>query len=134
MSNETEKRITNFYWPSIKGDWKIFRSNSHFGNTAQNLECCEETYFSWNIPSSIKDWALYNYGFQTCLDSLEISSIESVEIIRMLKSSEDNSNKMEVDSCKNWFSNSNNYLELMKTAAGISNETLAGAYIKSRKY
>ena len=39
---------------------------------------------------------------------------------------------MEVDSSKNWFSNPNSYLELMKTAAGISNETLADAYIKSR--
>ena len=132
MSNEREKKNTNFYWPSIKGDWKIFRNNSHFGNTAQKLEWCEETHFAWNIPSSINDCALYNYGFRTCLDSLEISSIESVEIIRTLKSSEDNSNKMEVESSKNWFSNSNSYLELMKTAAGISNETLADAYIKSR--
>ena len=39
---------------------------------------------------------------------------------------------MEVDSGKNWISNSNSYLELIKTAAGISNETLADAYIKSR--
>ena len=39
---------------------------------------------------------------------------------------------MEVDSHKIWFSSSNSYHELMKIAAGISNETLADAYIKSR--
>ena len=132
MNTEKNKKITNFYWPQLGGEWKVLRSYSQLEDTTQRLSSWDESHYAWNISFTLNDCAAYNSSYLSCLDALEISDIESLEILRIIRSSEESQQEMEVEVVQHNQNESNVYLELMIKDAEILKETLVDAYIKSR--
>ena len=132
MNTEKNKKLTNFYWPQLGGEWKVLRSYSQLEDTTQRLSSWDESHYAWNISLTLNDCATYNSSYLSFLDALEISDIESLEILRIIRPSEESQQEIKVKVVQHNQNESNVYLELMIKDAEILKENLVDAYIKSR--
>ena len=127
-SKRLNKKRKCFYWPLTKKEWKIIHSNSEQEFPQQKLSDWEEMSFTWNIPTGLNDWAAYSLSYLSCLDLLEISGLESIEILRLIWPLKE----IEFESPKSYKADAWKYLEPLIKGVQASQEALIDAYVKSR--
>ena len=131
-SKKLNKKRTCFYWPLTKKEWRIIQSNSEHEVPLQKLSDWDELSFARNIPTGLNDWAAYNSSYLSCLDLLEISGLESIEILRLIWPLKENAKEIEFEYPKSNKADAGKYIGPLITGVQASQEALIDANVKNR--